>query len=384
MDDEQEADAGSPSASRSAGGNGAARRIAIAMRSLQIVEWGKPLEPRDYPTPKPEGTQVLVKVEACGVCHSDLHIQEGYYDLGGGRKIELTKLGVKLPHTPGHEIVGEVVAVGPEAKGARVGHKCVVHPWIGCGTCGFCARGEELLCSNMKSLGTRTHGGYADHVMVPHPRYLIDYEGVPAELACIYTCSGVTAYSALKKLSALPERDTVLIIGAGGVGLNAVMIAKAVLKCRIVVADIDPRKREAGLKAGAAAAFDNSDPNAVAELRGMTASEAGAGGSIDFVGAPASVQFGVDALRKGGTLVVVGLFGGVASFPLPLFPLRILTVRGSLVGDLDDIRELMALVKRGKVPPIPVASRPLSQINQVLDELRTGKVLGRIVLKPSY
>jgi propanol-preferring alcohol dehydrogenase len=352
------------------------------VHAMQIVEWGKPLEARDYPDPKPEGAQVLVKVEACGVCHSDLHIHEGYFDLGGGRKLELAKVGVKLPHTLGHEIVGEVVAVGPEAKGAKVGDKRLVHPWIGCGACEFCQRGEELLCSAMKSLGARTNGGYADHVMVPHPRYLIDYAGVPAELACTYTCSGVTAFSALKKLSALPERDIDVIIVAGGVGLNAVMLAKSVLKCRIVVADVDANKRAAALQAGASAVFDNGDPAAVAKLKEMTSSGAGAGGAIDFVGAPATAQFGVDVLRKGGTLVIVGLFGGTAPMSLPLFPQRLLTVRGSYVGDLNDITELMALVKTGKVPPLPVKARPLAEINQVLDELRAGKVLGRIVVKP--
>lgn len=352
------------------------------MHSMQIVEWGKPLEPRDRPTPKPQGTEVLLKVVACGVCHSDLHLQEGYFDLGGGNKLELEKLGLKLPHTLGHEIVGEVVAVGPEATGAKVGDKRVVHPWIGCGSCETCRRGEELLCTSMRSLGARRDGGYADHVMVPHPRYLIDYDGLSPELACIYTCSGVTAYSALKKLAHLPERDVVVIIGAGGVGLNAVMLAPSVLKCKVVVADIDAKKREAALKAGATAAFDNSDPEAVQKLKAITAAGGGAGGAIDFVGAPQSAKFGLDILRKGGTLVIVGLYGGMAPIPLPLFPQRVLTVRGSYVGDLTDIRELMALVKAGKVPPIPVKTRPLGEINQVLDELRAGKVLGRIVVKP--
>ena len=353
------------------------------MHSMQIVEWGKPLEPRDRPTPKPQGAEVLVKVTACGVCHSDLHLQEGYFDLGGGNKLELDKLGLKLPHTLGHEIVGEVVAVGPEANGAKIGDKRVVHPWIGCGSCDACRRDEELLCTTMRSLGARRDGGYADHVLVPHPRYLIGYDGLAPELACIYTCSGVTAYSALKKLAHLPERDTVAIIGAGGVGLNAVMLSRAVLKAKVVVADIDAGKREAALKAGAAAAFDNADPEALQKLRAMTASGAGAGGAIDFVGAPQSAKFGLESLRKGGTLVIVGLYGGMTPMPLPLFPQRILTVRGSYVGDLTDLRELMALVGSGKVPPIPVKARPLSEINQVLADLRAGKVLGRVVVKPN-
>lgn len=352
------------------------------MHSMQIVEFGKPLQARDRPTPEPQGTEVLLRVEACGVCHSDLHIQEGYFDLGGGNKLELGKLGLKLPHTLGHEIVGEVVAAGPEAAGAKIGDKRLVHPWIGCGSCEICLRGDELLCNAMRSLGARRDGGYADHVMVPHPRYLIDYDGLPADLACTYTCSGVTAYSALKKLAHLPEREVAVIIGAGGVGLNAVMLAASVLRCKVVVADVDAKKREAALNAGAAAAFDNADPEAVAKLKAVTAANSGAGGAIDFVGAPQSAKFGVDVLRRGGTLVIVGLYGGMSPIPLPLFPQRVLTVRGSYVGDLNDIRELMALVKTGKVAPLPVKTRPLGEINQVLDDLRAGKVLGRIVVKP--
>jgi D-arabinose 1-dehydrogenase-like Zn-dependent alcohol dehydrogenase len=330
----------------------------------------------------PKGSEVLLRVEGCGVCHSDLHIQEGYFDLGGGNRLELAKLGVKLPHTMGHEIVGEVAATGPEATGARVGDRRVVHPWIGCGSCEFCQREEELLCSAMRSLGARRDGGYADHVVVPHPRYLLDYGDLPPELACTYTCSGVTAFSALKKLARTPERDLVVIIGAGGVGLNAIMLAPSVLDCTIAVADIDPAKREAAIKAGAAIAFDNARAEAVEQVKAMTPSGAGAAGAIDFVGAPPTAQFGLDVLRKGGTLVIVGLYGGMAPIPLPLFPQRVLTVRGSYVGDLADTRELLELVKTGRVPPLPVATRPLSAINQILDELRAGNVIGRIVVKP--
>ena len=352
------------------------------MHSMQIVEWGRPLAAGDAPNPAPEGTQVLVRVDACGVCHSDIHIQDGISDLGGGRKVEYAKLGFKLPHTLGHEIVGTVVAVGPEARGAAVGDKRVVFPWIGCGQCEFCRRGEDLLCANGQALGVRAPGGYSDHVLVPHPRYLIDYAGIPTELAGTYACSGLTAFSALRKLTHLGADETVLIVGAGGVGLSAVVLAPLVLKAKVVVADIDPKKREAALQAGATAAFDNSDKEAAGKLRAATRFGAGAAGAIDFVGAPATAQFGVNAMRRDGLLVVVGLHGGETPFGLLTYPSRMLTVRGSYVGSLDELKELIALVKTGKVPPIPVASRPLAEANQVLDELRAGKILGRVVLKP--
>ncbi len=167
------------------------------MRSYQITEFGKPLEARDYPTPAPRGTEVLMRVSACGVCHSDLHIWQGYFDLGDGKRITFADRGVEPPFTLGHEIVGEVAAVGPEAAGVAVGDRRVVYPWIGCGDCLPCRRDENLLCETPHTIGTRRDGGYSDHVIVPHPRYLVDYAGVAEDLACTYACSGLTAYSAL-------------------------------------------------------------------------------------------------------------------------------------------------------------------------------------------
>jgi D-arabinose 1-dehydrogenase-like Zn-dependent alcohol dehydrogenase len=353
------------------------------VQSMKVVEWGQPLEARIAATPVPSGTEVLVKIEACGVCHTDLHVQAGFYNLGNGKQMRHEDLGVRLPHTPGHEIVGTVAAIGPEATGVAPGDRRLVHPWIGCGICEFCQRGEALYCANMKSLGTRSNGGFADYVMIPHPRYLIDYAGISPELACTYTCSGLTAYSALKKLAHLPARDAVLIIGAGGVGLNAIMLSEAVLGRPVLVADLDARKRAAARGAGAAAVFDNSDAGALAQIKAITGSDAGVGGVIDFVGAPATAEFGISALRKGGTLVIVGLFGGNAPISLPIFPQRLLTIRGSFVGELEEIHELMALVKSGKVPPIPVSARRLDEVNDVLDEMRAGNIFGRVVVKPT-
>lgn len=351
------------------------------MLSYQIVEWGKPLERREGPTPTPKGTEVLLRVSACGVCHSDLHLRAGFFDLGGGKKIELGPLGVALPHTLGHEVVGEVVALGPEASGVKTGDKRVVYPWIGCGECEFCRRGDELLCTRMRSIGARTHGGYADHVLVPHSRYLIPYGDLSPEQACVYACSGLTAYSALKKLKHIPAAETVMLIGAGGVGLNGVLLGPHVLKAKIAVADVDAGRRQTALECGATAAIDNGTPEALTQIRDMTGG-LGASGAIDFVGAPSSAAFGIDAMRKGGILVVVGLFGGALSMSLPLFPQRQLTVTGSYVGTLSDMHELMALVLSGKVKPLPVKPRPLSEVNQVLAEMEAGRITGRVVVKP--
>jgi D-arabinose 1-dehydrogenase-like Zn-dependent alcohol dehydrogenase len=352
------------------------------MHSMQIVEWGRALKPMDAPTPVPTGTEVLMRVEGCGVCHSDIHIQAGTSDMGGGRKVEYSKAGFTLPHTLGHEIVAKVVALGPEATGVKAGESYIVYPWIGCGQCEFCKRGDELLCNNGRALGVRAPGGYSDHVMVPHPRYLIDYRGVPPDLACTYACSGLTAFSALKKLAHLGADETVVIVGVGGVGLNAVNLAPHVLKSRIVAADLDPWKRDAAIKAGAAAAYDNGDKDSAAKLRAETKFGAGAAGVIDFVGAPQTAQFGANVMRRGGTLIEVGLHGGETPFGLLTFMQRMLTITGSYVGTLAELKELMELVKAGKTRPIPISTRPLSQANQVLIDLRDGKIFGRVVLKP--
>src|SRR5438309_5738689 len=121
------------------------------MRAMQIIEWGKPLEARDYPDPEPQGEEVLLRVEAAGVCHSDVHIWDGHFDLGGGQQISLESRGVRLPFTMGHEIAGEVAALGPRASGVKVGDKVVAYPWIGCGECAVCRKGEELLCLNPRT-----------------------------------------------------------------------------------------------------------------------------------------------------------------------------------------------------------------------------------------
>lgn len=350
------------------------------MLSYQVIENGAPLESREGDTPEPEGTEVLLRVSACGVCHSDLHLWEGEYLLGGGEKLTLADRGIVPPFTMGHEVVGVVAALGPDATGVEIGDARVVYPWIGCGDCDVCRRDEELLCLNQRTIGVRWPGGYADHVLVPDAKYLIDYTGLPTELACTYACSGLTAYSALKKTGAETAADDVVLIGAGGVGLSAVVFAKSVIKGKVIVADVDATKRSLARQSGADETIDNGAPDAVDKVREFTGG--GAAAAIDFVGRPETARFGLDVLRKGGKLIVVGLYGDALALPLVKMPLMVLTIQGSYVGTLQEMHEVMALARAGKVPPIPTASRPLAEANAVLDELRNGQILGRVVLKP--
>ena len=350
------------------------------MRAMQIVEWGKPLEPRDYPDPEPEGEEVLLRVEAAGVCHSDVHIWDGHFDMGGGRQLSLESRGVHLPFTMGHEIAGEVAALGPRAAGVAVGDKVVVYPWIGCGECAVCKKGDELLCLNPRTLGARRAGGYGTHVIVPHGRYLLPHQGVPQALAATYTCSGITALSALKKTRGqVGTDDHLVIIGAGGVGGSAVQIAPVAVAGKVVVADIDAQKRAHARQMGAVATVDNTAPDAVKEVMAVTGG--GAAAAIDFVGSPATMAFGVDILRKGGKLVMVGLYGGAHPISTVLFPFKMMTIEGSYVGTLEDLRELLVLGEAGEVPPIPIETRPAAEASAALADLKSGgKVRGRVVL----
>ena len=352
------------------------------MDSYRVTAFGQPLVLQSEPTPIPRGREVLVRTTGCGVCHSDVHLHEGSFDLGGGKKVDMTR-SLGLPRTMGHEIVGEVAAVGEDvaAGEAAVGERRVVFPWIGCQTCAICKAGDEHLCNQPRALGINRDGGYASHVLVPDPRYLFDYAGLDEGLAATYACSGLTAYGALKKArEAVKAGGDLLIIGAGGVGLSGVRMAEAVTGVKPIAADLDKAKWAAARDAGAREVIDPSDPEAGKALYRMTGG--GVAAAIDFVGAAASFTFGFNALRKSGRLIVVGLFGGSASLPVPMIPLKNATVMGSYVGNLGDMHELMVLARSGQVPGLPIATRPLADANEVLASLAAGKIVGRVVLRP--
>jgi len=354
------------------------------MKSFMVAEFNAPLKEVDQPTPQPTGSQVLIKVKAAGVCHSDLHIWEGGYDLGHGRKpLSLKDRGVSLPRTMGHETVGEVLAFGPDAKTAagdlKIGDVALVYPWIGCGKCATCLAGDENMCLKPASLGVYCDGGYADHLTVPHPRYLLNLKGLDPLTAAPYACSGVTTYSALKKVEA-DFGTPIVIIGAGGLGLMALSLLKAMGGKGAIVVDIDARKREAAEQAGALATVDGGAADALEQLAQK------AGGPIraviDLVGNAKTTQLGFDCLSKGGKLVIVGLFGGGATWALPLIPIKALTIQGSYVGNLRETQELLDLVRAKKIPPIPVTEMPLAKANEALVDLQKGRLVGRAVLTP--
>jgi D-arabinose 1-dehydrogenase-like Zn-dependent alcohol dehydrogenase len=353
------------------------------MISYQFPDYGKPLQKVMQETPRPAGTEVLVRITRSGVCHSDLHIWDGYFDLGGGKRFYVKDRGCIPPFTLGHEPFGIVEDFGSSAsridKKLRKGQKRIVFPWIGCGKCPVCKAGQDNYCvCGVRFLGVTRPGAYSSHVLVPHPRYLVDASGVDDAFAATLACSGLTTYSAAAKLPELGPKDWVAVIGCGGLGLICISVLRARGLKNVIACDIDPAKLEAAKRLGAKLALDTRAADAAQQLSAL--SMGSLAGAIDLVGMPATVALGLGALRKGGRHVLCGLFGGELVHPLPPIAQRAIGIVGSYVGNLQELKEVVALAKKKKLKPTPVTVRPAAEVTSILEELKAGKVLGRVVL----
>ncbi len=345
------------------------------MKAYQVTENGKPLEEKNIETPTPKGNEVLIKTIACGVCHSDVHIHDGYFDLGGGAKLPTPLLE---PLTMGHEVFGEIVAVGEEVSKVKVGEKYVVYPWIGCGDCELCNNDKTHYCMNNSNIGINVSGGYADHVLIPGEQYLFDAGDTPDSLAGSYACRGLTAFSALRKAEPYTRDNSLIIVSAGGLGLLALKIAKAAYGINPIVVDIDDEKLKVARDLGASLTINSSSEDAANQI--MEATGGGAKAIVDFVGAEASVNLGYQCLSRGGKQVIVGLFGGQLTIPLPLLTLTEKKIMGSYVGSLGEMKDLMKLVSAGKIEPVEVESRDVSEAYRTLKEMKSGELRGLVSL----
>ncbi len=341
-----------------------------------LVAYAAPLSETTSECPQPRDTEVLVSITRCGVCHSDLHLQDGYFRLGDEKKLDV-RAGRTLPFTLGHEIAGTVQALGGSAQGVNIGDAVAVYPWIGCGECKACLRGEENICNAPRHLGVNVDGGFASHVLVPHPRYLLDASGLAAERAAILMCSGLTAYAALRRVEREASLGPLLLVGMGGVGMMGLALAKVMFEEAPFVADIDAGKREAAVAAGAAAAFDPANDGA---RRALYARSGGVYGACDFAGSTQSLAFATGALAKGGKVVVTGLLGGTLSMPSAMLALKAIAIEGTQTGTLAQARELLALSRKPSFTFPPIRERPMGEAQAALETLRAGNVLGRVVL----
>jgi alcohol dehydrogenase, propanol-preferring len=351
------------------------------MRAARIVKPNEPLEVQQLETPRPRGSQVLIKVESSGVCHSDIHLWEGGYEGLEGQFLKTTDRGVKYPLTPGHEIAGVVDSLGEEAEGFTKNEKVLVYPWIGEGRCPACRIGQENLCDNPRSLGVYRDGGYAEYVLVPSYRYLLKMdEDMDANASATLSCSALTAYGAIKNADLKPN-DNVVIVGAGGLGLMAIQLAKAVTGSKIIAMDLNDEKLEAAKNNGADNIINSrkEDPvNAVMELT----DKMGADAVVDFVNASKTVESDIQFLRRRAKLVLVGLFGGELKLSLVSMPTRAYRLIGSYTGTLSEMVELVSLARRGVIKPLVSNKFRLNQATEALTMLKEGKILGRGVINP--
>ncbi|OJU25117.1 MAG: alcohol dehydrogenase [Nitrobacter sp. 62-13] len=349
-----------------------------AMKRQSLVRFDAPLCETMIDTPTPQGREVLVRVERCGLCHSDLHLQDGYMDLGNGKRLDTTR-GMTLPFTLGHEIAGVVDEVGPEAPRDIVGRKKAVFPWIGCGECRDCLAGDENLCARNRFLGVSIDGGFATHVLVPDAKYLLDYDPLPVNLAATLMCSGITAYGALKRLVDRPRRRNLLLIGLGGVGMMGLAFAQAMFKQKISVADVSPAARATALANGAAVAYDPSEADIARRI--VKEHDGGFDAVVDFAGNEKSMSFAVSTVARGGKIVVSGLMGGNFNLPIVQWIYKRMTIEGFMVGTLAEAQELMALARSGKIKPTPMREEPMEDAQKWMEQLRAGKVVGRVLFK---
>jgi len=353
------------------------------MKAARIVKPKESLQVQDLETPKPKGSQVLVKVLASGVCHSDIHLWEGGYEGPGGQFLKTTDRGVKYPVTPGHEIAGTIEAIGEESECLFAkGDKILVYPWVGDGVCPACRVGEENLCDKPKSLGIYVDGGYADHVLVPNYRYLVKIEDdMDINEAATLSCSALTAYNAVKNANLRPD-DNLVVVGAGGLGLMAMQLAKAVTGAKIIAMDLEDEKLKQARKDGHADDFVNSkkeDPvKAVMELT----EKMGADAVIDFVNASKTVETDMQILRRRAKVVLVGLYGGELKLNLVTMPTRAYRLIGSYTGSLSDLTELVSLANRKIIKPVVSDRFKLDQATEALSKLKDGKIMGRGVINP--
>jgi propanol-preferring alcohol dehydrogenase len=351
------------------------------MRAARITQVNEPLQIQELKTPKPIGSQVLIKVQSSGVCHSDIHLWEGGYQGPEGVFLKTTDRGVKYPLTPGHEIAGIIDSLGEQAEGFSKNEKVLVYPWIGEGLCPACRSGEENLCDKPRSLGIYTDGGYSDYVLVPSYKYLVKIgEELDTDSSAPLSCSALTAYGAVKNTNLKPD-DNVVVVGAGGLGLMAIQLAKAITGSRIIAMDLDDEKLKAAKENGAANIINSKKEDPIKAVMELT-DNMGVDAVIDFVNASKTVETDMQLLRRRAKLVLVGLFGGELKLNLVAMPTKAYKLIGSYTGNITELVELVSLAKRGVIRPIISNRFKLNQATEALTMLKKGNILGRGIINP--
>jgi alcohol dehydrogenase, propanol-preferring len=338
------------------------------MKAAVLREFKEPLAIEDVVRPKPAAHEVLIEVEACGVCHSDLHLADGDWP----QLVPITKRPLIL----GHEIAGRVVEKGAAVKQLEVGDRVGV-PWVHwtCGECGFCREGNENLCVKQQITGVTVDGGYAEFVKAPASHALKIPDGLSSIDAAPLFCAGVTVYRALGRAKIQPGQR-LAVFGVGGLGHLAVQMGVD-LGAIVTAVDVSDEKLTRARSLGASATLNPASANVVKELR----QAGGVHVALVTSAAKAAYDTAFPCVRPTGMLLVVGLPSESICFPPILMAALEVRIQASSVGTRQDVRDVLALAAAGKIH-CEVRTRPLAQANVVLGELRQGTVSGRIVLTP--
>ncbi len=341
---------------------------------MRLLEVNKPLKLQDIEVPKVKGYEVLVKVEAAGVCHSDVHMRQGR--VGPLRMIE--DLGVRLPLTLGHEIAGRVEEVGEYVEGFSKGDLVAVNPWEGDGTCYYCKLGEEQMCDRPRWLGISIDGGYAEYVKVTHYKYLYKLKNLTPLEAAPLTCSGITTFRAVKEALLDPSKTLVIVGAGGGLGTMAVQIAKAMTGATVIGVDVRDEALEAAKRAGADHVVDGRK-NPIQEIKTITGGR-GADAVIDLNNSEKTLSVYPYALAKNGRYVMVGLYGGELKILSPFLIFNWVKFIGTQVGNNIDFLGVLTLAEKGKIRPMVTKQMKLEEVNEALDNLENARATGRQVL----
>jgi propanol-preferring alcohol dehydrogenase len=338
------------------------------MKAAVLHEFKTPLVMEEIARPVPAADEVLLRVEACGVCHSDVHVADGDW-------AQMARI-VKKPLIPGHEIAGIVAEVGADVKDLRAGDRAGI-PWIfwTCGECEFCRQGNENLCAKQKITGVSVDGGYAEFVKAPASHVTKIPDGLSSAQAAPLFCAGVTVHRALKQAKIQPGQR-LAIFGVGGLGHLAVQMGRN-LGAEVFAIDVSEQKLEQAKLHGAIHTFNAAAVDVVKEMR----RRGGAHAVLVTSAAKAAYDSAFGCIRPTGILLVVGLPAESIGFsPLSMAGLEV-RIQASAVGTREDLREVLALAAEGKIA-CQVTERPLSQANEALEQLRRGQVSGRVVLRP--
>jgi len=335
------------------------------MRAARLHDFGQALRLEDVPEPEPRADEVLLRVHACGVCHSDLHIARG--DLPG------FKAGTRLPLIPGHEVVGRVVQCGADVTHLKVGDRVGV-AWLhsACGECDQCREGLENLCRKGVVTGMMVDGGYAQFMRAKASHALPIPEGLSSIEAAPLFCAGVTVYRALKNAQAGPDQR-VAVFGVGGLGHLAVQIARA-MGAEVIALDVAEDKLELARTLGASLVLNAAAPESAKTIRAL----GGAHVAIVTSAARAAYDTALKCLRPAGTLAVVGLPAEALSFAALALVSNEVHIVGSAVGTRDDVRAVLAMAAEGKIR-CRTETQSLERVNQVFEQMEQGRICGRAV-----